>query len=63
LGLTFGTLTATPLGEISFYAGEDGLQRVAFMPLDVLKKREDIQETQPSLSGLETIGILLTELN
>lgn len=63
MGLTFGTLTETPLGEISFYAGEDGLKRVAFMPLDVLKKREDIEETQPSLMGLGTIGILLPELN
>jgi methylated-DNA-[protein]-cysteine S-methyltransferase len=63
LGITFGTLTATPLGEISFYAGDNGLKRVAFIPLDVLKKKDGIQETRPSLSGLGTIGILLTELN
>jgi methylated-DNA-[protein]-cysteine S-methyltransferase len=63
LGITFGTLTETPLGEISFYAGDNGLRRVAFTTLDVLKKTDDIEEIRPSLTGLETIGILLTELN
>jgi len=63
LRITFGTLTETPLGEISFYAGDNGLKRVAFMPLNVLKETDNFGETQPSLIGLETIGILLTELN
>lgn len=61
--ITFGTLTETPLGHISFYAGDNGLKRVAFMPLEVLKETDKIGETQPSLQGLETIGILLSELN
>jgi methylated-DNA-[protein]-cysteine S-methyltransferase len=63
LKLTFGALTTTPVGPISFYAGNHGLLRVAFSSLKSLRTQEEYLQTEPSLSGLETIGVLLTELN
>lgn len=61
--VTFGTLLESPLGEISFYAGDNGLKRLAFMDLQALKEKENINDLFPSLQGMETIGILLSELN
>ncbi|MDY6846939.1 MAG: methylated-DNA--[protein]-cysteine S-methyltransferase [Chloroflexota bacterium] len=61
--VTFGTLLESPLGEISFYAGDNGLKRLAFMDLQALKEKENINDLLPSLQGMETIGILLSELN
>jgi len=63
LDLTFGELTETPLGPISFFAGDEGLRRLAFSDLRTLKEQEKIGKGNPSLFGLETIGVLLTELN
>lgn len=63
MDLTFGELTETPLGPISFYAGDCGLQRLAFSSLKQLKEKESLQEKTPSMFGLETIGVLLSELN
>jgi len=63
LKLTFGALTETPLGPISFFAGEKGLKRLAFSTLRSLKQQENLQEQGPSLYGLEVIGVLLGELN
>lgn len=63
MNLTFGELTQTPLGPISFYAGDCGLQHVNFSPLRKLKQGENLKDVSPSLFGLETIGVLLTELN
>lgn len=63
LDLTFGELSETPLGPISFFAGDEGLRRVAFSDLRTLKKQENLSNGNPSLFGLETIGVLLTELN
>ena len=61
--MTFGELTETPLGPISFYAGDRGLQRLSFSSLKMLKQNENLSTEHPSLFGLETIGFLLTELN
>ena len=61
--MTFGELTETPLGPISFYAGDRGLQRLSFSSLKVLKQNENLSSEHPSFFGLQTIGILLTELN
>jgi methylated-DNA-[protein]-cysteine S-methyltransferase len=61
--LTFGELTQTPVGPISFYAGDSGLQHLTFSPLRKLKQEPDLRDATPSLFGLETTGVLLTELN
>lgn len=63
MGLTFGEIKETKLGQISFVAGDHGLQRVAFKPLALLKSEENYSQEEPSLKGLETVGILLTEIN
>ena len=63
MGLTFGELTDTPVGPVSFVAGDGGLQRVSFQPLQALKAEQGLFEEKPSLEGLKTIGILLAELN
>ena len=63
MNLTFGELVETPLGPISFYAGDSGLKRLAFLPLNVLKRNEDFNQENPSIFGLETVGVLLMELN
>jgi methylated-DNA-[protein]-cysteine S-methyltransferase len=63
LNLTFGELTQTPVGPISLYAGDAGLQHLTFSPLRKLKQKRDLRDATPSLFGLETIGVLLTELN
>lgn len=63
MGLTFGELTDTPVGPVSFVAGDAGLQRISYQPLKVLKAEQDLFEDKPSLNGLETVGILLAEIN
>lgn len=63
MALTFGELLETPVGRISFIAGDAGLQRVAFMPLKLLKKQLNISESTPSLPGLQITGTLLSEFN
>lgn len=63
MDITFGTLMETGLGTISFYAGDNGLKRLAFMDLQALKEKENIDDLPPSLQGMETIGVLLSELN
>ncbi len=63
MGLTFGELKETKLGPVSFVAGDRGLQRLAFLTLSQLKDKENFTQEEPSLKGLETVGILLTEIN
>ncbi len=63
MALTFGELTETPVGPISFVAGDHGLKRLAFIPLQTLKMKEGWVDSEPSLKGLETVGALLAELN
>lgn len=63
MGLTFAELTETALGPLSFVAGDRGLQRVAFSPLNVLKAEAQLVDVEPSLLGLETLGELIGEMN
>jgi len=63
LGITFGELTDTPVGVVSFVAGDAGLQKVSYQPLQMLKAELDLYETKPSFEGLEAIGLLLAEVN
>lgn len=63
MGLTFGELTDTPVGPVSFVAGDAGLQKVSFQPLQMLKTEQGLNEAEPSFEGLEAIGILLAEVN
>lgn len=63
MGLTFAQLEETPIGPISFMAGDQGLLRVAFTNLMTLKKSQSISDNAPSLNGLETLRTLLVEMN
>jgi len=63
LGLTYGELTETPVGPVSFIAGDRGIRKLAYASLIVLKERQPFVDDAPSLKGLETIGTLLAELN
>jgi methylated-DNA-[protein]-cysteine S-methyltransferase len=63
LGLTFAQLEETPIGSISFMAGDQGLRRVAFSNLMTLKESLSILDNEPSLHGLETLAMLLIEMN
>jgi methylated-DNA-[protein]-cysteine S-methyltransferase len=63
LGLTFAQLEETPIGPISFMAGDQGLRRVAFSNLITLKESQSIYDNVPSLKGLETLATLLVEMN
>lgn len=63
MGFTYAELTDTPVGPISFFAGENGLQCVAYAPLKELKASQPFLEEKPSLKGLETVGTLLVEIN
>jgi methylated-DNA-[protein]-cysteine S-methyltransferase len=63
LGLTFAQLEETPIGPISFLAGDQGLRRVAFSNLMTLKESQSISDNVPSLRGLETLATLLVEMN
>jgi len=56
-------LTETPIGPISFFAGDAGLERLAFSSLTALKADEGIEEAQPSLPGMTVVSTLLSELN
>ncbi len=61
--LTFGELKETPIGPISFIAGDAGLRQVSFASLMHVKTAKNYIESEPSLEGLETIGTLLIEIN
>lgn len=63
MNLTYGELSDNPLGPISFYAGDQGLRRVGFGSLSTLKAERADEPESPSLPGLETVGVLLSELN
>jgi len=60
---TFAQLENTPLGPLSFVAGEKGLQGVGFMSLKVFKQRVALTDKAPSLKGFETLSVLLVEVN
>ena len=63
MGRTFGELTHTTLGRISFSAGDHGLQHLCFCSLTALKERFNFKDLAPSLQGLEDVGTLLAEMN
>jgi len=63
LALTYAELTDTPMGTISFAAGERGLQRVTFSSLRALKESAGGGIEEPSLKGLETLSDLMQEMN
>jgi len=63
LNLAYGTLNESPIGTVSFAAGDHGLQRVAFTSLDSLKSTINTANTYPSLNGFLTINALLLENN
>jgi len=63
LGLTYAELRDTPLGPISFIAGDQGLQRVAFTTLQALKESGESSGTEPSLGGVQTLSGLIQEMN
>lgn len=63
MGKTFGELTDTLIGPISFIASDDGLERVAYTSLRTLKDATGMYDVKPSMPGLETVGTLLGELN
>ena len=63
MGLCYGEITDSPLGAISLIAGDEGLRQVAFTSLKELKKAQGESVEEPSLTGLEIIGTLLSEVN
>jgi methylated-DNA-[protein]-cysteine S-methyltransferase len=63
LELTFAQLEETPIGPISFMAGDRGVCRVAFSDLMTLKESLSLSNNVPSLQGLETLATLLVEMN
>lgn len=63
MGLIFAQLDQTPVGPISFMAGDRGLRRVSFTPLPALKQELAQQDAPPTLAGFETVQKLLVELN
>ena len=63
MGLTFAQLDGTPIGPISFVAGDQGLRGVAFTTLPTFKSLLNQADESPSLNGLETVGKLLVEFN
>ena len=63
MSLTFAQLDETPIGPISFMAGDQGLRRVAFTNLVTLKESLSILDNVPSLKGMETLATLLVEMN
>ena len=60
---TYGEMAVTSIGPLSFMAGDKGLEKVAFLPLNTLKDMLENNTKTPSLKGFETINNLLTEIN
>ena len=63
MGLTYAELTDTPVGPVSFIAGDLGLQRVAFTALKKLKESDEGDKKHPSLNGLKALSDLMQEIN
>lgn len=62
MGLTFAQLEDTPIGPISFVAGDMGLRGVAFSKLPMFKSLLNQPDEPPSLVGLESVAKLLVEV-
>lgn len=63
MNLSFAELANSPIGPISFLAGDHGLQRISFSSLDVLKADLAMTQHHPSLTGFEILRGLLVEVN
>lgn len=63
MGNIFGVLDQTPVGPVSFMAGDQGLAQVAFSPLMAFKASLPEVDDQPSLKGMEVVSTLLAELS
>lgn len=63
MALTFAQIDRTPVGSLSFVAGDNGLRGVAFTSLKNFKQTLPLIEETPSLKGLETLSTLLVEVN
>jgi methylated-DNA-[protein]-cysteine S-methyltransferase len=63
MAVTFAQLENTPLGPLSFVAGEKGLRGVGFMSLNVFKQMLNCTDEAPSLKGFTTLSMLLVQVN
>ena len=63
MGLTYAALNNTPLGSLTFIAGDHGLQEVVFSALHRVKEKSGGGDLKPSLLGLETLTELMKEMN
>ncbi|NLN71083.1 MAG: methylated-DNA--[protein]-cysteine S-methyltransferase [Chloroflexi bacterium] len=63
MDLTFAQIVQSPIGPLSFAAGDHGLRWVAFTELQDLKTIVNQTDDAPSLSGWQTLGTLLDEIN
>lgn len=63
MGKIFGVLDQTPIGPVSFMAGDQGLEKVGFSSLMAFKASLPVVDDQPSLKGMEVVSILLAELS
>lgn len=59
----FGVLDQTPIGPVSFMAGDQGLEQISFSSLMAFKAGLPVVDDQPSLKGMEVISTLLAELS
>ncbi len=63
MNLTFAQLDPTPLGPISFVAGDNGLRLVAFTTINEIKQAYSLADALPSHVGFETLKTLIVEVN
>ena len=63
MNLTYAQLDPTPLGPISFVAGDNGLRRVAFSTINGVKQAYKAIDTPPSHAGFETLKALIVEVS
>lgn len=61
--LTFAQIEKPQLGILSFAAGDDGLCRVAFCSLNLLKQEKKFADEKPSLRGFQILTQLFAEID
>lgn len=62
MALSYGTLTDSLIGPLSFAAGEHGLQKIVFSSLDTLMPANTDSEILPSLDGYLTVNVVMSEM-
>lgn len=62
MALSYGTLTDSLIGPLSFAAGEHGLQKIVFSSLDTLMPASTDSEILPSLDGYLTVNVVMSEM-